>query len=485
MMFLERILKRYSIKKILLIFADLMVLFVGTMITLSMRLEPDGLLHVSPFSNPSKFIQYMALNLIVIIFFRYFNLYKQRVYYNAMDQFIQIVKAILLSGLLLIVFDFFILEINLHKNARFNLVCYLAFNTLFIYTYRVISLKILVRSALYNQMLFRRIIAIGAGSVGESFATEIKSNSSYYLQLVGFLDDDGAKVGTTVAGAPVLGLSDEVDSLVEKYNIDEVFITIEDIGYDQLLKLVEQTKATGVQVNLVSSHFDIIERKVDVMEFKGLRSVPIFTQIMSFYARFLKRQFDIFVTSAILLIGSPVWILIALAVKFSSPGPIFYRSKVIGKNGEEFLWFKFRTMYANNDQGLHKEHLKKIITENKTTEKIKNDPRVTAVGRFLRKYSIDEFPQLLNVLLGDMSLIGPRPCLPYEYELMSPWQKRRTKVLPGMTGLWQISGRNKADVTFNDSIVLDLYYASNLSFWLDMKILLKTIPVVVFGKGGS
>ena len=196
-------------------------------------------------------------------------------------------------------------------------------------------------------------------------------------------------------------------------------------------------------------------------------------------------MFDLFVGAFMILLISPLFIVLGILIKLSSKGPIFYKSKVIGKGGKPFYWYKFRSMYINNDQNLHKEHLKDIITQNKTTEKLKNDSRVTSVGRIIRKYSLDEFPQLFNVVLGSMSLVGPRPCLEYEYELMSSWQRRRTKVMPGMTGLWQISGRNKADVSFNDSIILDLYYVSNISFWLDINILLKTIPVVIFGKGGS
>ena len=129
-------------------------------------------------------------------------------------------------------------------------------------------------------------------------------------------------------------------------------------------------------------------------------------------------------------------------------------------------------------------HFKNIIKNNKSIEKIKNDDRITAVGKFLRKFSLDELPQLFNVLKGDMSLIGPRPCFPYEYEMMDDWHKRRTQVIPGMSGLWQILGRNKKDVTFNDSLILDLYYVDNISFWLDLKIIIRTFPVVVFGRGG-
>jgi lipopolysaccharide/colanic/teichoic acid biosynthesis glycosyltransferase len=182
---------------------------------------------------------------------------------------------------------------------------------------------------------------------------------------------------------------------------------------------------------------------------------------------------------------TPVWLFVALIIKLTSRGPVFYTSEVVGKNSKKFRWYKFRTMKANNDSISHQQHLEKVITTNKGYKKLENDPRITGIGKLLRKFSLDELPQLFNVLKGQMSLVGPRPCLPYEYEHFKEWHKLKYKVIPGMTGLAQIIARNREDVTFSDSVLLDLYYADNQSLWLDLKILFKTIPVMVFGKGGS
>jgi undecaprenyl-phosphate galactose phosphotransferase len=141
-------------------------------------------------------------------------------------------------------------------------------------------------------------------------------------------------------------------------------------------------------------------------------------------------------------------------------------------------------MFSNNDPSYHQSHLESVIKEDKGYKKLANDPRITGVGRLLRKFSVDELPQLLNVLKGDMSLVGPRPCLPYEYQHFKEWHKLKYKVIPGMTGLAQLIARNRDDVTFSDSVILDLYYADNQSLWLDLKILFRTIPVMVLGKGG-
>jgi undecaprenyl-phosphate galactose phosphotransferase len=162
---------------------------------------------------------------------------------------------------------------------------------------------------------------------------------------------------------------------------------------------------------------------------------------------------------------------------------VFYKASAIGMHGKEFKMFKFRSMRAAASTEIHQEKVIKMILENEATTKLKNDPRITTIGKVLRKLSLDEFPQLINVIRGEMSLVGPRPNLPYEYQHMADWQKKRFSVIPGMTGLWQIKGRD--EVLFNDQIVLDLYYIEHRSVKLDFEILLNTIPVVIFGKGGG
>lgn len=481
----RRILKRYALKKILLVGADSLVLIAVIIVALSIHFSGTELYYASAVHNVPKLFQYLIAGISALVAFRYLNLYKQRIFYNRVEQAIAILKGLLFASLFLIVTEFFFTSPSLRINSRLHLASFITFGSILLITYRSIISMLLENRSDVNKLFLRRVVAIGAGNVGKSFAEEVAANSTYYLKVVGFIDDDLSLKGTLVSGIPVLGTLEEIEDIVDDYNIDEVFVTIESVDQERLLDILEIAKQTNRQVNLISSHFGVIERKVDVVEFKDLKCVPVFTKISPLYVRFFKRLFDLVVGSMIIAMISPILGVIALAVKLSSSGPVFYRSAVIGKNGEEFFWFKFRSMAANNNQKLHQEHLKEIITKNKTTEKIQNDPRVTKVGRIIRKFSLDELPQLFNVIRGEMSLIGPRPCLPYEYALMEKWMRRRTKVVPGMTGLWQIVGRNRKDVSFTDSIILDLYYADNLSFWLDMKILFKTVPVVIFGRGGS
>jgi lipopolysaccharide/colanic/teichoic acid biosynthesis glycosyltransferase len=202
----------------------------------------------------------------------------------------------------------------------------------------------------------------------------------------------------------------------------------------------------------------------------------------------VKHGFDALITLPAFILQLPLFLLICALIKIDSKGPVFYLAKSVGKNGRFFSMFKFRSMGVNNNSDIHQDYVTKFIKGEINSEdnegqplKITNDYRVTRVGKLLRKFSLDELPQLINVLKGDMSLVGPRPCLPYEYEIYKDWYKKRTFVRPGITGLWQVTGRS--EVSFEDMILLDLYYIYNKSFVMDLSILYETIFVVLNKRG--
>ena len=201
---------------------------------------------------------------------------------------------------------------------------------------------------------------------------------------------------------------------------------------------------------------------------------------------FMKRAIDVLGSLGLLILLSPLFLIISALIKLTSPGPVFFRQKRIGQFGREFTFLKFRSMVVNNDPSIHMEYVRNLIDkkvdQSAGTFKIKNDPRVTAVGRFIRKSSLDELPQFINVLKGEMSLVGPRPPIPYEFESYSLWHRRRIlEAKPGITGAWQVEGRSRT--TFDDMVRMDLRYIRNQSLWLDVKILLKTPLAVISGDG--
>ena len=483
MAFIGEVIKRFSKIKIVFFLGDCIVLYFAIFLTLSFEYR-DEFIITNPFHNVPKLLQFALVQVITLISFRYLNLYKEKNFLTISNQIIRIVKAVLFSSSILIISTFFIRNPDLQISSRSHLICFIVFSIVLVSIHRIILMKLYLKNKNTEGIFDRRILAIGAGGAGKRFVKEIKDYAIFFY-LVGFLDEDKEKVGTEIEGVKVLGTADDLSRVIREYRIEEIFITIESVSHDKLLSLIEVAKETKCQVNLVSSHFGIVEKKVDVVEYKDLKSVPVYSSMTPIYSKFVKRVIDILVAFIALIILSPLFLIVSILIKITSKGPIFYKTLVVGKKGKQFIWYKFRTMRPDSDEKIHKDYLTELITENKPIEKIKDDPRITTIGKILRKYSIDELPQLINVMKGNMSLIGPRPCLVYEYELMDDWHRRRTRVIPGLTGLWQIFGRNKPDVSFNDSLILDIYYAENLSFWLDMRIFFKTIPVVIFGKGGS
>jgi len=230
------------------------------------------------------------------------------------------------------------------------------------------------------------------------------------------------------------------------------------------------------EINLVAGK---IESKIELKDIRANKNYLV-----------VKRVFDILAALVLLVIFGPLMIIIALAIKLFSPGPILYRQTRIGKDGKPFEMLKFRSMRLENAPDLHREYVSKLILENcapeslgQKTLKLESDPRITGLGKVMRKLSIDELPQFFNVLRGEMSIVGPRPSLPYEYKLYKDWHKKRVLVLPGITGLWQVTARNK--VRFDDMVKIDLDYIQNMTLLLDLRIILMTPYEMIRGKGGG
>jgi exopolysaccharide biosynthesis polyprenyl glycosylphosphotransferase len=282
------------------------------------------------------------------------------------------------------------------------------------------------------------------------------------------------------AGLPVLGDLDDLPSLLAGgIDVDELIVSDADLSEGKLAEIVEQAHRQGVKVRVAPSTADLLIQRGEFVPGQG---VPLFELRPPVFAGTdwaLKRAFDFVVSIALIVLALPIWIAIAAAVKLTSPGPVLYRDRRIGVNEREFSMLKFRTMYVDADA--HKTELEVENEADGALFKIRRDPRVTPVGSFLRRLSLDEVPQVLNVLRGEMSLVGPRPLPLRDYERLEDWHRKRYFVLPGMTGLWQISGRS--NLGFDDLVRLDFYYLENWSIWLDISILVKTVPAVLAGRG--
>ena len=484
---LDDFIKKWGAKKLILSVSDIMC--TSAAFILALYFTAPGLdVYISEITFVEKLLIFLAGAVLIIPIFRYYQLYKHKYFLRIGEQTLLILKGLLINSIIIIIAIFLVKTQEALHDSRTQVIIYFTIAFALLFVSRVLILRRVLRANFVGgnikEFLTRRAIAVGAGNLGIFFAEILTVKPHYHIELVGFIDDDIQKKKKLVNRVPVLGTASDIAEIVEEQEIDEIFITIQNIENKKLLDLIEKCKLTNCQVNLVSNHFDIISAKLDEGEYHDLKVISVSPRVSPLYSEKFKRIFDITVSGILILLLAPLWLTISILIKLSSRGPVFYETDVIGKNGRKFKWYKFRTMYANNDARVHEAHLEKLITANKGYKKLENDPRITPIGRFLRKFSIDELPQLLNVFRGNMSLVGPRPCLPYEYEHFKEWHKLKYKVIPGITGLAQIIARNREDVTFSDSVLLDLYYADNQSLWLDLKILFKTIPVMLFGKGG-
>ena len=421
------------------------------------------------------------MSCLIINFFLQ-NMYKYQILLDKGRQIYALSKSFIYSSLLVIVFAF-ILKFEYFINHRYLFGLFLVM-LYFVY----FLLRVFVAPSIYFYLvksgtLSRNLLIYGAGVNGRKIARLLLSSNRNYFNIVGFIDDENTKINQEIDGIPVLGTKKNLEIIIKRNRINDVFIAINNISYPNLLRIIDICKKNGRTVHVASDLYKIVPEKLDIEEIAGtifFRLNPMTSERL-YYIN--KKLIDTISSLAIIIIFCPLWFLIITITAFSFRGKFIYKATVIGKNKKPFVWYKFRTMRVITDDTIHKKLIKEIILNGQSGEKLNNDPRITKVGKWLRKYSFDEIPQLINVLKGDMSLVGPRPKLPYEFELMEDWQKRRFLVTPGITGIWQIRGRN--EVKFNDEIVMDLFYIENRSIKLDIEIIIKTIPIILFGKTGK
>ncbi len=334
-----------------------------------------------------------------------------------------------------------------------------------------------IRSWVFPRVMERRrTLIVGGGDEARLVYRKLGTHPEYGLEVVGFLaaDDDDVP-------GPVLGASGDVARLVDELDIDRVIIATSIGGHEQMLDLLRSVRRPDVQISIVPRYFEIFTSQATFDDIEGMPVVTLPPLRLGRSSRVLKRSFDICAAGAALLVLAPVLAAVAVVIKLDSPGPALYRQKRRGRNGSTFEIVKFRSMYtgaeAKRAEVLHLNEVDGPLFKIKG-----DDPRVTRVGAFIRKTSIDEFPQFWNVLRGDMSLVGPRPFVVYEADQITGWASRRLDMTPGITGLWQVLGRN--DMPFDEMTKLDYVYVTNWSLWWDLKILCQTIPVVL-GKRGA
>lgn len=324
-----------------------------------------------------------------------------------------------------------------------------------------------------------RTIIVGAGEVGRTVMRTVVARPELGYDIVGFVDDDPEKGRTDIGRFKALGAVDYLPQLIDEEAIDEVIITLPWMSHRKTMRIVHECARRQVGARIVPDLFQLSLSQVDVNDLGGIPLIGVREVRIGRGALLIKRGMDIVIALFALIAGAPVAALVAVAIRLDSPGPILFRQTRVGKGGRLFEIYKFRSMHAGAEEKM--ESLRELDETDGITFKIRNDPRMTRIGRFLRRTSLDELPQFWNVLRGDMSVVGPRPNIPSEVAEYREWHKQRLEVAPGLTGLWQVSGRSL--LSFDETALLDIYYIENWSLWLDFRILLRTIPTVLSGEG--
>lgn len=352
------------------------------------------------------------------------------------------------------------------------------------------ALGLIIEKRLFSNLLDRihehgfnqiNLLIVGTGRRAQDFIRMVKDHSNWGLRIVGLIDDEHGMYGKEIEGYRVLGRLKDIPFILHRKVIDRVIFVVPRLWLHRLDDVILACEREGISTSISMDLYDLRIAKMRQTNFDGVPLLEFETFNAREWQMFLKRMMDIFLSGILLILASPIYLITALAIKINSRGPIFFNQVRCGVNGRKFTLYKFRSMIVGAE--MKKKYVEKLNEMDGPVFKIKNDPRITRVGRIIRKLSIDELPQLLNVLKGDMSIVGPRPPLPVEVEMYQVWQRRRLSMKPGITCVWQVSGRNH--INFDRWMEMDLEYLDNWSLWLDLKILIKTFFVVLTGYGAS
>jgi exopolysaccharide biosynthesis polyprenyl glycosylphosphotransferase len=414
---------------------------------------------------------YIFWGVVLTLFIHSESLYYTNRYLSITGEWLKVGRCVLYTSVMT-VFFIFALKIDIFPRSVFiETTVSLLFTLSAWRTFKRIWVRYLIKNGYSNQ----NAVVVGAGAAGVSLAEEIASFPYLGIKICGFLDD---KKTEGCQNIKVLGKICDLEKVVNKYFIDEIYVTIPS-ERSVVAEVIQKGTKLGRTVRVMAEYFNLPYRNVRLSHLGSIPLMTYFEKAPRASESIVKRAIDVVLSGLILLLAMPLLFLVAFLIKAESPGPVFFVSRRSGKKGVPFEIYKFRSMVDNAD--VMKEKLRHKSDVEGPIFKIRKDPRFTRIGRFLRKYSIDELPQLVNVLKGDMSLVGPRPFPVEESDKVENRHIPRLNIKPGITGLAQVKGRS--DLKFSNWMRWDIWYVENWSIWLDIKILFWTIPVVLAGKG--
>jgi len=422
------------------------------------------------------YLPFVALfTVLLILVYRQQGVYRLRREISWIDEFYAILNGTATGTIITIVIVF------LYRAAFYSRLIFIYAG---IFSVALLGFSRLIKVTVLRQMRrrgigARRVLIVGAGEVARTVMRVVVANPECGLNIIGFLDDHPDKGETDIGRFRALGEIDRLADILVAEKIDEVIITLPWQYHRKIMAIMAHCERKNIRSRIVPDLFQMRISQMHIEEIAGVPMIGVKEVGISGLNQFVKRSIDIGIGTLGLIFVSPIMFLVAMMIKMESPGPVLFEQERVGKEGRLFTIFKFRSMVEDAEE--QKETLRALNEADGPLFKIKDDPRLTKFGKFMRKWSLDELPQLYNVLVGDMSLVGPRPAIPSEVEQYQEWHKRRLEVAPGLTGLSQVSGRS--ELAFDEMALLDIYYIEHWSPALDTKILLQTIPRVIFGNG--
>ena len=351
-------------------------------------------------------------------------------------------------------------------------------------------LGLVIEKAIWRRVLdysFRQgynlvhILLVGTGKRAQEFIEIVRAHSNWGLEIVGLLDDDPKLLGSKIRDYEVIGRINDIPRIIRDSIVDRVIFVVPRLWLNRIEDAIYYCEREGISTGVSVDLYKPKLAKMSQTNFAGVPLIMYQTSIAKEWQLFFKRILDTIISLIAVLLLLPLLLATALTIRISSKGPILFRQLRCGLNGRKFTMYKFRSMYVGSE--IRQRELSRQNEMNGPVFKMKRDPRITPFGKFMRRLSIDELPQLLNVLKGDMSLVGPRPPITTEVEMYESWQRRRLSMKPGLTCVWQVSGRNKID--FEQWMEMDLQYIDNFSLWLDIKLMVRTVFVVLTGYGAA
>jgi exopolysaccharide biosynthesis polyprenyl glycosylphosphotransferase len=468
-------LKQFSKHFILfLLVSDILLTFLALYMAEVVReVAPFGSTNTGmPFFSPAIL---PAVALLWGFFLRFFGAYDPRRLSSFVDEGRALMLAIL-AGMLVLSSFFYLF--NIEYRSRMLFAYFAVIDLVLLVNYRLV-VRYLVRSMVAGGYNVRRVVIVGTTKVARELTYLVGGHPWTGLSVVGFVDDDPLLQAGQVEDKPVLGTTQQLPEIIERYSADEVIVALPGSAHEKITEIVLSLCSHPVRVRIAPDLLEMVSVRAQVEDFWGIPLIGLRDPVITGFDRTVKRAFDLSISSLMVLLLSPVMLAVAVAIKLDSRGPAIFKQERVGENGKPFWMYKFRTMMHGADQLVR--DLEEDGTYANGVYKVREDQRITRVGRFLRRMSLDELPQLFNVLKGEMSLVGPRPEQPWIVERYEPWQRKRLSVMPGMTGWWQVNGRSDRPLFLNTEY--DLYYIQNYSPVLDLVILWKTIWVVLRGKG--